>query len=120
MQDLLYNTSKSTGYIHNILRYRKQKMKPKPISVDRVSEETDEFELTEDIKDLSLHEKTYTEEEKSEIFTFFKSCFVQKEKALLLEKLEKTVKLRSEMMKMRQTNIAEWFPFYFSSPDIVS
>lgn len=72
------------------------------------------------MQNLSLDDKSFSEEEQEQVLTYFKTCLVRNEKNVLLEKLKETVSLRMGVLTARRTNFAENFPFYFVSPDLAS
>lgn len=112
---MLYNSAKSCGFIYNILKYRKYRARPHLTEINS-DIETDAIDA---VQNLTLDENI-TKEKKQEILLFFKICLVQSERSALLEKLRTTIKLRCEILKDEKLDSREVFPFYYTSPDIVS
>lgn len=105
-----------------MIKYRKRKNKSNA-KKDENDDEAAVDNTIEVIEELTLNEKSsesFSEEEKNEMFIFFKSCHVETNRIALMEMLQNTVQLRCEIFKEKDKDLREIFPFYFVSPEIVS
>lgn len=105
MQDQIYNSAIGSGFLLNTLRYRKNKKQDVPI---------------DEMKDLSLNDLPYSEDDINDFKTFFKACNLRTEKDELIITMKKTIELRRKIFQNEKTHIFQSFPFYFASPDLVS
>lgn len=69
-------------------------------------------EVVDGIVQLSL-------DEEDEFLSFFRTCFVDRNKEILKIKMKQSIGLREKVIKKKETKFAVSFPFYFVSPDLV-
>lgn len=82
-----------------------------------------EDSLATTLQELALVDDTnttFTEIEKRDHLTFFRTCVVSKEMGTLIDRLKSTVALRCEVLQKDSTDFLESFPFYFAEPTLVS
>lgn len=60
-----------------------------------------------------------TDEESKRVLSFYKTCVLPADLNDLKEKLKDTIQLRRELIKKKETNFPELFPFYFASSDLI-
>lgn len=70
------------------------------------------------MKDLSVTNEKFSEDEKQELQIFFKTCLVHKNRAQLIEKLKETVGFRCSLLKSNIENLCGTFPF--TCPSLVN
>lgn len=103
---MLYNSTAKRGIVYNKLVYIKYGAKRNVI-----------VEAAENIGHCDEEPLSYTEE--LDYMLFFRTCVVQREKDVLKLKLRKSIAMREKIIRTRNTDFPEKFPFYFISPDLV-
>lgn len=103
------------GALFNKLKY-KQYANKKSKSSDQqktAMECVDVSAVTTEIDKLSL-------EDELAYLSFFKTCFVERDKEILKIKLQQSISLREKVIRKREIKFVESFPFYFVAPDLVT
>lgn len=80
----------------------------------------DENDVAESLQNLDISDENFSEDQIEQFMVYFRNCVVSKEKPLLIDRLQQTKKLRNSILKIDKKDIMEIFPFYFTSPDLVS
>lgn len=112
----MYAAGKKGGILYQKLFYRKYVKKTKKGSekLAAIPSEMDEAiaAAADEIQQLTL-------DEEFEYLSFFRTCFVDRDKEILKIKMKQSIGLREKTIRKRETKFAESFPFYFLSPDLV-
>lgn len=102
-QDLLYNTTTSSGWVYTKVRNKRQVKRKQNAAAD--------------IGHLVEANEYLTEDEKKKHILFFRTCVMPRDKEKLKVLMKATVPFRKELLK--DCDFSDIFKFYFSSPDLV-
>lgn len=102
LQDLLYDTTKQSGFLFNALKYENQKKRKATKAVE-----------------LAVDGNTFTDEEKENILKYFKRCVLPKEQKMVMKKMKETKTMRRELILNDFYKYRECWQFYFVSPELV-
>lgn len=87
--------------------------------IDNLNDNNEE-DVAESLRNLDINHENFSEDQIDQFMVYFRNCVVSKEKPSLIEKLQQTKNLRNSILKDDKKDIMEIFPFYFTSPDLVS
>lgn len=101
IKDLLYYPERRTGFLFHALNYAQKRKATKPIH------------------DMIDMEEKFTDEEKEEVFKFFKRCVMPKDIKEVENKMRETKGLRRDWILNDFTKYQQCWEFYFSAPELV-